>query len=118
MSKLKAWAQRPERTPTRLRKDDTVLVVAGKERGKTGKILQVIGAKNRAKVERLNMVKRHSRGQGQQAGGIVEKEASLHLSNLMIVCAKCNKPSRIGMKILEDGTKARLCRRCDELIDG
>lgn len=118
MSKLKAWAQRPERTPTRLRKDDTVLVIGGKERGKTGKILQVIGAKNRAKVERLNMVKRHSRGQGQQAGGIVEKEASLHLSNLQIVCSKCNKPTRIGMKALEDGTKARQCRRCEELIDG
>lgn len=117
VSKLKAWAQRPERMPTRLKKDDTVLVIAGKDRGKSGKVLKVLSAKNRAKVERLNMVKRHTRGQGQQAGGIVEKEASLHLSNLQIVCSQCNKPTRIGMKILEDGTKVRQCRRCDELID-
>jgi large subunit ribosomal protein L24 len=118
MSKLKAWAQRPERTPTRIRKGDSVLVIAGKDRGKTGKVLEILAGKNRAKVERLNMVKRHSKGQGQQAGGIVEKEASIHLSNLMIVCPKSNEPTRIGMKILEDGTKVRVSRRSKELIDG
>lgn len=118
MANLKSWAKRPERKPTRIRKGDNVLVIAGKERGKTGKVIQVIADKNRAKIEKLNMVKRHSRGQGQQAGGIVEKEASIHLSNLMLVCPRTNEPTRIGMKILEDGTKARLSRRSKELIDG
>lgn len=118
MSKLKAWAKRPERTPTRIRKDDNVLVITGKDRGKTGKVIEVIAAKNRAKVERLNMVKRHSKGQGEKAGGIIEKEASIHLSNLMIVCPKSNEPTRIGMKILEDGSKVRISRRSNELIDG
>ena len=79
-------AKRPERVSTRLRKGDTVLVRAGKERGKTGKILKILAEKNRALVERLNMVKRHTPGQGPQAmGGIVEKEASIHLSNLSLL---------------------------------
>ena len=110
--------ERPVRVRTRLRKGDTVLVTAGKDRGKTGKILKMVGEKNRATVERLNMVKKHQRGQdGQRAGGIVEKEASLHLSNLRLVCGHCNKPSRINTRVLEDGKRARQCLRCGELID-
>lgn len=111
--------ERPVRVRTRLRKGDTVLVTAGKERGKTGKILTVVGEKNRAKVERLNMVKRHQKGQsGQSAGGIIEKEASLHLSNLRLVCGRCNKPTRINIRTLEDGKRTRQCHRCGELVDG
>ena len=109
---------RPSRAATRLKKGDTVLVTAGRERGKTGKILKMVAEKNRAAVERLNMVKRHRRGQGvQNPGGIVEREATIHLSNLKLVCSRCNKPTRIGMRILEDGSKARQCHRCNELVD-
>src|SRR5215467_4535330 len=89
--------EHPARVSTRLRKGDTVMVIAGKERGKTGKLLRVIPEKNRATVERLNMVKRHRKGRGAQSpGGIVEKESPLHLSNLMLVCDRCNKPTRGG----------------------
>jgi large subunit ribosomal protein L24 len=110
--------ERPVRTATRLKKGDTVLVVAGKEKGKTGKLLRLVLEKNRATVERLNMVKRHRKGRGPQAiGGIVEKESPLHLSNLMLVCDRCNKPTRIGGRRLEDGTAVRTCHRCGEVID-
>jgi large subunit ribosomal protein L24 len=109
--------QRPLRTPTRLKKGDTVLVIAGKEKGKTGKLLRVVQEKNRATVERLNMVKRHRKGRGPQTiGGIVEKESPIHLSNLMLVCDRCNKPTRIGSRRLEDGTSVRTCHRCGEVV--
>jgi large subunit ribosomal protein L24 len=111
--------QRPERARTRLRKGDTVLVTAGKDRGKTGKVLKMIAEKNRATVERLNMIKRHTRSQGGAGGGgIVEKEASLHLSNLRLVCSRCNKPTRVRMRVLADGKRVRACHRCDEQVDG
>ena len=109
--------ERPVRAATRLKKGDTVLVIAGKERGKTGKLLRVLAEKNRATVERLNMVKRHRKGRSAQtSGGIVEKDAALHLSNLMLVCDRCNKPTRIGAKRLENGEVARRCHRCGEVI--
>lgn len=101
-----------------IRKNDSVMVVAGKERGKTGKVLRVISEKGRAVIERLNLVKRHSRPRGpQQPGGIVEKEASIHISNLMVMCDKCNAPVRMGRKILPDGSKVRACRRCGDTLD-
>ena len=110
--------ERPVRIRTRLRKGDTVLVAAGKEKGKTGKILKMVAEKNRCTVERLNMVKRHRKGQGVQSpGGIIEKEASLHLSNLRLVCGRCNKPTRINVRVLEDGKRSRQCHRCGELVD-
>ena len=110
--------ERPARVATRLKKGDTVLVISGKERGKTGKILRMVAEKSRATVERLNMVKRHRKGRNAQTtGGIVEREAPLHLSNLMLVCDRCNKPTRIGMKRLENGDLARRCHRCAEVID-
>ena len=118
---MKAGLSRAERQPfqkTRIKKNDTVMVISGKERGKTGKVLRVIAEKNRATVERLNMVKRHRKPRGPQApSGIVEKEASVHISNLMIMCDRCNAPARMGARILEDGSKVRLCRRCGEVID-
>lgn len=101
-----------------IRKNDSVMVIAGKERGKTGKILRVLPEKSAVIVERLNIVKRHSKPRGpQQPGGIVEKEAAIHSSNVMIMCDKCNAPVRIGQKILADGNKIRICRSCNEALD-
>ena len=102
----------------RIRKDDTVMVIAGKERGKTGKVLRVLAEKNRVLIERVNMVKRHVKPRGvQQPGGIQEKEASIHLSNVLPLCGRCNKPARVGRRRLDDGRAARVCRRCGELMD-
>ena len=101
-----------------IRKNDSVMVIAGKERGTTGKVLRVLPDQSRAVIERLNLVKRHTRPRGpQQPGGIVEKEASIHLSNLMVMCDKCNAPVRFGHKVLGDGKKTRCCRRCGETLE-
>ena len=101
-----------------IRKNDSVMVIAGKERGKTGKVLRVLPDKGRIIVEKVNLVKRHTKPRGpQQAGGIIEKEAPLHASNIMMMCDKCNAPVRVGHKILDDGKKIRVCRRCNEAID-
>ena len=101
----------------RIRKDDTVLVIAGRERGKTGKVLRVLPEANRVVVERINLVKRHLKARGNQAGGIIEKEAPLHLSNVQPVCARCDKPARVGTRRLGDGKGVRICRRCGEQLD-
>ena len=102
----------------RLKKDDTVMVIAGRERGKTGKVLRVLAEKDRVVVERVNLVKRHSKPRGvQQPGGIVEKEASLHLSNVLPICPRCNKPTRVGHRRLDSGQGLRVCRRCGETMD-
>jgi large subunit ribosomal protein L24 len=101
----------------RIKKGDMVIVTAGKELGKTGKILHVIPGKNRALVEKINIVKRHQRPtQQSQEGGIMELENPLHMSNLMFLCGKCEKGVRIGKKTLEDGRKVRICRSCGEEI--
>ena len=101
-----------------IRKNDSVMVIAGKERGKTGKVLRVLIDKDAVIIERLNMVKRHTKPRGpQQSGGIVEKEAAIQASNIMIMCDKCNAPARIGRKILGDGKKIRICRNCKEALD-
>ena len=102
----------------RIRKDDTVIVIAGRERGKTGKVLRLLHEKNRVVIERVNMVKRHTKPRGVQSpGGIVEKEASIHLSNVLPICGRCNKATRIGSRRLEDGHAVRVCRRCQEQLD-
>jgi large subunit ribosomal protein L24 len=101
-----------------IRKNDSVIVIGGKERGKTGKVLRVLPDKDAVIIERLNMVKRHTKPRGpQQPGGIVEKEAAIHASNIMILCDKCNAPVRVGHKSLADGKKIRICRRCNEALD-
>lgn len=101
-----------------IRKNDSVMVIAGKERGKTGKVLRVVPDEDAVIIERINIVKRHTKPRGpQQPGGIVEKEASIDASNVMIMCDKCNAPVRIGQKILADGSKIRICRRCNEALD-
>jgi large subunit ribosomal protein L24 len=102
----------------RLRKDDTVIVLAGRERGKTGKILRIIPETDRVVIERLNLVKRHTKPRGvQQQGGIAEKEASIHASNVQPLCGRCNKPARIGRRRLDDGRSVRVCRRCNDLLE-
>jgi large subunit ribosomal protein L24 len=102
----------------RLKKDDTVIVIAGKERGKTGKVVRVIPERDHVIVERINMIKRHQKPTGpQNPGGIIEKEASLHVSNVMLVCPKTNKPTRIGRKRLEDGHRVRVSRKSGEVLD-
>jgi large subunit ribosomal protein L24 len=100
-----------------LHKGDQVEVVTGREIGKRGKILSIISSNQRALVEGLNLIKRHTRPtQKSQQGGIVEKEGSINMSNLMLVCTKCDKRTRVGYNRLEDGRKVRLCRHCGEEI--
>jgi large subunit ribosomal protein L24 len=102
----------------RIKKNDTVMVIAGRERGKTGKVLRVLREKERALIERLNLVKRHQKPRGAQSpSGIVEKEAPIHLSNIMIMCDKCNAPVRMGKRALDDGRSVRVCRRCGDQLD-
>src|SRR5574340_303394 len=101
----------------RLKKGDMVKVVAGKEKGKTGKILKVIADKNKAVVEKLNFVKRHQKPDAKGKGGIVEKEGPIHVSNLMFLCSKCDTGARVGHKVLEDGKKVRICSKCHEILD-
>ena len=107
-----------EKKRLHIRKNDKVMVISGKEKGKIGTVLKVIPRKDRAIVEKLNMVKRHTRAGGKSAqGGIIEKESPIHVSNLMLVCGKCAEPARIGRKVLEDGSKVRFCKKCGEVMD-
>lgn len=100
-----------------IKKNDKVIVLAGKEKGKIGNVLKVDSEKGRVIVEKVNMVKRHSKPSAQNAqGGIIEKEAPIHLSNIMLVCNRCTEPSRVGMEILEDGSKVRICKKCSEQL--
>jgi large subunit ribosomal protein L24 len=101
-----------------IKKNDLVMVTTGKEEGKSGRVLRVLPEKGKVLVEKINFVKRHSRPHGQQRrGGIVEKEAPLHISNVMLLCEKCNKPVRIGHRVVEGGKKVRVCRKCGESFD-
>ena len=101
----------------KIRKNDTVMVIAGRERGKTGKVLRVLPGQGRVLIERMNIVKRHSKPRGAASpGGIVEKEAPLDVSNVMIFCDRCNAPVRIGVRAAADGSKTRVCRRCSESL--
>ena len=102
----------------KIKKDDTVQVIAGKDNGKRGKVLRVLPEKGRVLVEHVNMIKKHQRPtQKLRQGGIIEREGPLALSNVLVVCPSCDKPSRTGVKILADGRKVRTCRRCNESID-
>ena len=102
-----------------VRKNDNVVIVTGKDRGKRGRVLKVLPARNRLVVEGANMVKRHTRPNPQRniKGGIVEREGSLHASNVQIVCPECGAPTRIGHQLLGDGRKVRVCRKCDGAVD-
>jgi large subunit ribosomal protein L24 len=102
----------------KIRKNDTVLVIAGKDRGKKGKVRKALPKNDEVIVEGVNMIKRHSRAKGQaRQAGIIELEAPLDISNVMLICNKCNKPTRVGFRFLSDGRKARVCRTCEEIID-
>ncbi len=102
----------------RIRKSDKVIVIAGKEKGKIGTVLKVDAEKRCVIVEKVNMVKRHTRPSAKAAtGGIVEKEAPVNISNVMMVCNRCTEPTRIGYRRLEDGAKLRTCRKCGEPMD-
>ena len=105
--------------PRHVRKNDPVLVIAGKDNGKKGKILRILSKRNAAVVEGVNLMKRHTKPNPQKSikGGIVEKEAPVHVSNLMVICPSCNAPARVGYKHLEDGRKVRTCRKCNGEID-
>ena len=100
-----------------IKKNDTVQVIAGKEKGKTGKVIGVTKERNRVLIEKVNLIKKHQRPDASGKGGILEKEAPLHVSNVMLVCSKCNTGVRVGYKILEDGKKVRICKKCQELLD-
>lgn len=98
-------------------KDDTILVISGDDRGKMGKVLRVFPRKQRLLVEGVNFIKRHTRpSQTNPKGGIVEKEAPINISNVMVVCPKCNVPTKVGTKTLEDGRRTRLCKQCGEIL--
>ena len=101
-----------------IKKDDKVKVITGKDKGKIGKVLKVIKKKNRILVENINMVKRHSKPSAKnKQGGIVEGEAAMPRSNVMLMCNKCIKPVRMRTQRLEDGKKIRVCRKCNEAVD-
>ncbi len=106
------------REKCQIRKDDKVKIIAGKDKGKIGKVLKLFKKKNRLIVENINMVKIHSKpSASNKQGGIVEREAPIDASNMMLMCNKCLTPVRIKFRELEDGKKVRICRKCSELID-
>ena len=101
-----------------IKKNDLVMVIHGREKGKSGRVLRVLPEKEKVLIEKINFVKRHSRPHGQQRrGGIIEKEAPFHISNVMLLCEKCNKPVRTGHRVVEGGKKVRACRKCGEIFD-
>jgi large subunit ribosomal protein L24 len=101
-----------------IKKNDTVVVLSGNERGNRGRVLSVLPKKQGIIVEKLNIIKRHMKPSRKYTqGGIIEKEAPIHRSNVMLICPKCDKPTKIGHKILESGSKVRVCKKCSEVID-
>ncbi len=107
------------RLQTPVRRNDTVIVIAGKDRGKRGRVLKLLPERNRVVVEGVNFIKRHTRPNPSRniKGGVVEREASLHASNLQLVCPECGAQTRIGRRLLGDGRKVRICRKCDGVVD-
>ena len=102
----------------KIRKNDNILVINGKDRGKKGKVRFAYPKHERILVEGINFIKRHTRARRQvRQAGIIEREASIHVSNVMLLCSKCNHPARVGFRFLEDGRKVRICRVCNEVLD-
>jgi len=102
----------------KIRKNDTVLVIAGKDRGKKGRVRFAYPKEEKVLVEGINLIKMHSRARGQvRQAGIIEREAPIHVSNVMLLCSRCNRPVRVGFRKLEDGRKVRVCRSCGEVVD-
>jgi len=101
-----------------IRKEDTVVVIAGKEKGKKGRVLTVNRDKHKVLVEKINIIKKHMKPNKKYAqGGIIEKEAPIHLSNVMLSCPKCSKPTKVAVASLGGGEKSRTCKKCKEVID-
>jgi large subunit ribosomal protein L24 len=101
-----------------IKKNDTVLVITGREKGKKGRVLSVYPSKGRLLIERINMIRKHMKPSRKHTqGGIIEKEAPLHISNVMLICPKCNKPTRISSIFLQDDRKVRVCKKCSEVMD-
>ena len=101
-----------------IRKNDTVLVIAGKDKGKKGKVRFAYPKDELILVEGINFIKRHTRARKQvRQAGIIEREAPIHVSKVMLLCSRCNHPTRVGFRSLEDGRKVRICRSCGEVID-
>jgi len=107
------------RLQTPVRKNDNVVVVGGKDRGKRGRVLKVLPDRNRVLIEGVNFIKRHTRPnpRANVKGGIEEREAPIHASNVQVVCPECGAPTRIGRELLGDGRKVRVCRKCDGAVD-
>jgi len=102
----------------KIRKGDTVVIIAGKDRGKRGKVRRAWPDEERVIVDGLNMIKRHSRARrAARQAGIIELEAPIHVSNVMLVCEKCGNPTRVSFRFLDDGKKVRICNSCQEMID-
>jgi large subunit ribosomal protein L24 len=102
----------------KVRKNDTIIIIAGKDKGKKGKVRRAIPEEHRVLVEGLNMIKRHSRAsRAARQAGIIDLEAPIHISNVMLLCEKCGKPTRVGFRFLTDGKKMRICKLCQEVID-
>jgi len=102
----------------KIKKGDTVMVMTGRERGKTGKVLSMLLEDGKVIVEKLNVIKRHTKpNQKVKQGGIIEREAPLALANVMFLCGNCSKPVRVGIKLLDDGRRVRICKKCQEVIE-
>jgi len=102
----------------KIRKNDTVLVIAGKDKGKKGKVRLAYPKDERLLVEGINFIKRHMRATKQvRQAGVIEREAPIHMADVMLLCSRCNHPTRVGFRFLEDGRKVRFCRSCGEVID-
>jgi len=103
---------------TKIKKGDTVMVMTGRERGKTGKVLSMLLEDGKVIVEKLNVIKRHTKpNQKVKQGGIIEREAPLDLANVMFICGNCSKPVRVGIKLLDDGRRVCICMKCQEVIE-
>jgi len=102
---------------TRIRHDDEVIIIAGRDKGARGKVIRMLSADAKVLVSKVNMVKRHTRPSQNSKGGIIEKEAPIALSNVQYYCPSCKTGVRLGAKVLEDGRKVRSCRKCGEVLD-
>lgn len=108
---------KPNEVKLHLRKNDMVVVITGKDKGKIGKVLQVFPRRGRAIVEGVNLVKKHMKPTPRSSGGIIEKPAPIHISNLMLYCPKCKRGVKVAKKFLEDGSKVRICKKCGEIFE-
>lgn len=101
----------------KIKKNDSVVMIAGKDKGKIGKVLKIFRAESRVIVEGVNFSKKHAkRTREDQQGGVIHRESPVHISNLLIFCKRCNRGTKVGFSILKDGTKSRFCKKCNEVF--